>query len=70
MIGRGEQMYFYDEEEMRNRLKEKGLSIRELSKRVDLPYNTVYAIFKGQSNIDGVRLRVYKKIVNELWKGE
>ncbi|WNM55285.1 hypothetical protein CoNPh27_CDS0019 [Staphylococcus phage S-CoN_Ph27] len=51
---------------MRNRLKEKGLSIRELSKRVDLPYNTVYAIFKGQSNIDGVRLRVYKKIVNEL----
>ncbi|URG13514.1 putative transcriptional regulator [Staphylococcus phage CUB-EPI_14] len=55
---------------MRNRLKEKGLSIRELSKRVDLPYNTVYAIFKGQSNIDGVRLRVYKKIVNELWKGE
>lgn len=63
-------MYFYDEEEMRNRLKEKGLIIRELSKRVDLPYNTVYAIFKGQSNIDGVRLRVYKKIVNELWKGE
>lgn len=63
-------MYFYSKEEMYNKLKEKGISIRELSKRVELPYNTVYEVIKGNSNVDGMRIRVYKKIVGELWKGE
>lgn len=49
-------------------MTEKNLSIMELARRLDLPYQTVYRIIKEDVDIDKVTLRIYKKIVRELWK--
>lgn len=61
-------MYFYDNEEIKNRMNEKGINIRELSRIIGLPYYTVYCVVKGKREIGSVSVRVYKKIVDELWK--
>lgn len=61
-------MYFYDIEEIKNRMKEKNLNIRQLSININLPYDTVYQVISGRRSVDNVTIRVYKKIVNELWK--
>lgn len=61
-------MYFYDIEEIKNRMKEKNLNIRQLSININLPYDTVYQVISGRRSVENVTLRVYKKIVNELWK--
>ncbi|MDN6612137.1 MAG: hypothetical protein L0L09_11380 [Staphylococcus equorum] len=62
-------MYFYDIEEIKNRMKEKNLNIRQLSININLPYDTVYQVISGRRSVENVTVRVYKKIVNELWKG-
>lgn len=61
-------MYFYDIEEIKNRMKEKNLNIRQLSININLPYDTVYQVISGRRGVENVTIRVYKKIVNELWK--
>lgn len=61
-------MYFYDIEEIKNRMKEKNLNIRQLSININLPYDTVYQVISGRRSLENVTIRVYKKIVNELWK--
>lgn len=61
-------MYFYDIEEIKNRMKEKNLNIRQLSININLPYDTVYQFISGRRSVENVTIRVYKKIVNELWK--
>lgn len=61
-------MYFYDIEEIKNRMKEKNLNIRQLSIDINLPYDTVYQVISGRRSVENVTIRVYKKIVNELWK--
>lgn len=61
-------MYFYDIEEIKNRMKEKSLNIRQLSININLPYDTVYQVISGRRSVENVTIRVYKKIVNELWK--
>lgn len=61
-------MYFYDIEEIKNRMKEKNLNIRQLSININLPYDTVYQVISGRRSVENVTIRVYKKIVNELWK--
>lgn len=61
-------MYFYDIEEIKNRMKEKNLNIRQLSININLPYDTIYQVISGRRSVENVTIRVYKKIVNELWK--
>lgn len=61
-------MNFYTISEIKKRMTEKNLSIMELARRLDLPYQTVYRIIKEDVDIDKVTLRIYKKIVRELWK--
>lgn len=61
-------MYFYDIEEIKNRMKEKNLNIRQLSININLPYDTVYQVISGRRSVENVTIRVYKRIVNELWK--
>lgn len=61
-------MHFYTISEIKKRMTEKNLSIMELARRLDLPYQTVYRIIKEDVDIDKVTLRIYKKIVRELWK--
>lgn len=61
-------MYFYDIEEIKNRMKEKNLNTRQLSININLPYDTVYQVISGRRSVENVTIRVYKKIVNELWK--
>lgn len=61
-------MYFYDIEEIKNRMKEKNLNIRQLSIDINLPYDTVYQVISGRRSVENVTIRVYKRIVNELWK--
>lgn len=61
-------MYFYDIEEIKNRMKEKNLNIRQLSININLPYDTVYQVISGRRSVENVTIRIYKKIVNELWK--
>ncbi|MDN6166967.1 MAG: hypothetical protein L0J18_12520 [Tetragenococcus koreensis] len=61
-------MYFYDIEEIKNLMKEKNLNIRQLSININLPYDTVYQVISGRRSVENVTIRVYKKIVNELWK--
>lgn len=61
-------MYFYDIEEIKNRMKEKNLNIRQLSININLPYDTVYQVISGRRSVENVTIRVYKKIVNELWR--
>lgn len=61
-------MYFYNIEEIKNRMKEKNLNIRQLSININLPYDTVYQVISGRRSVENVTIRVYKKIVNELWK--
>lgn len=61
-------MYFYDIEEIKNRMKEKNLNIRQLSININLPYDTVYQVVSGRRSVENVTIRVYKRIVNELWK--
>ena len=61
-------MYFYDIEEIKNRMKEKNLNTRQLSININLPYDTVYQVISGRRSVENVTIRVYKRIVNELWK--
>lgn len=61
-------MYFYDIEEIKNRIKEKNIPIQEMAKDTGITRMTLFNIVKGVTNFDKMTLGTYKKIVNYLWK--
>lgn len=61
-------MYFYDIEEIKNRIKEKNIPIQEMAKDTGITRMTLFNIVKGVTDFDKMTLGTYKKIVNYLWK--
>lgn len=61
-------MYFYDIEEIKNRIKEKNIPIQEMAKDTGITRMTLFNIIKGVTDFDKMTLGTYKKIVNYLWK--
>lgn len=61
-------MYFYDLDEIKGRMKEKKLSVREMAKDINMSKTGLHNILKGHTSFDKVYLGSYKKIVNYLWK--
>lgn len=61
-------MYFYDLNEIKGKMKEKKLSVREMAKDINMSKTGLHNILKGNTSFDKVYLGSYKKIVNYLWK--
>lgn len=62
------EIYFYDLEEIKNRMRELNLSTRKLSLRVGISNNAMQSIVKGDTDLEKVQLKTYKAIVKNLWK--
>lgn len=60
--------YFYDLEEIKNRMKELNLSTRKLSFRVGISNQAMQSIIRGNTDLEKVQLKTYKAIVRTLWK--
>lgn len=63
-----EGIYFYDLEEIKNRMKELNISTRGLSFRVGISNTAMQSIIKSNTDLEKVQLRTYKAIVKTLWK--
>lgn len=61
-------MYFYDLEEIKNRMKELDISTRALSFRVGISNTAMQNIIREITDLERVQLRTYKAIINSLWK--
>lgn len=61
-------MYFYDLEEIKNRMKEKEISTKELAESINISRTAIFYILKGDTDFNEMKLGTYKKIVNFLWK--
>lgn len=61
-------MYFYDIEEIKNRIKEKNIPIQEMAKDIGISRMALFNLIKGTTEFDKMALGTYKKIVNYLWK--
>lgn len=63
-----EGIYFYDLEEIKNRMRELNISTRSLSFRVGISNTAMQSIIKGNTDLEKVQLKTYKSIVKTLWK--
>lgn len=61
-------MYFYDIEEIKNRMKEKNVSTMQMANDINITRMTLFNLIKGTTDFDRMTLGTYKKIVNYLWK--
>ena len=63
-----EGIYFYDLEEIKNRMRELNISTRALSFRVGISNTAMQSIIKGNTDLEKVQFKTYKSIVKTLWK--
>lgn len=61
-------VYFYDLEEIKNRMVELKISTRSLANRVGISNTAMQKIIKGNTDFERIQLQTYKAIVKTLWK--
>lgn len=60
-------MYFYDLEEIKNRMKEINITPYRLSIEIGVNKMTIHNLVSGKSQLDTIQLGTYKKIIKRLW---